>query len=298
MPFATFDPIRHYSTLSVVCPPNVTIPTTDDVAWMMNPRHNHVHNKLELARTQGLSCAPHGIYPDKYPIVSKPIMNLDGGSAEARVMRDEAEYERYYRTGSMWCEYLSGPHLSIDLAIIDGNVVWSYAMKGEKSRWFGCFDFWRTIELPKDTEEMAAQWVGYILRGYTGMCNIEMIGNYVTDAHLRDGDAGVFGGASYFESVVQLYTNGQWPGVDVPNGYIAPVFDVRRSLRAIELVDRREFDQYIDPPDITSIRVDELDDRHANPPDHERLLVVQGTNEERVRAVRDEIRANLQSLVS
>ena len=42
------------------------------------PEYNIVYNKLEIAQFQNLNCNPFPCYPDSFPIVSKPIVNLYG----------------------------------------------------------------------------------------------------------------------------------------------------------------------------------------------------------------------------
>ena len=40
--------------------------------------------------------APHGVTPPRFPVFSKPIINLKGMGVGSRVLRDAAEYAQHY----------------------------------------------------------------------------------------------------------------------------------------------------------------------------------------------------------
>ena len=43
------------------------IKVTDDTdAWIQNPDYNFIYNKLWIAQSQGISCGPMNVYPNKY----------------------------------------------------------------------------------------------------------------------------------------------------------------------------------------------------------------------------------------
>ena len=52
----------------------------DSDAWLYNPDHQFIYNKLWIAQSQFIDCAPMEVYPNKYPVVFKPIINLIGMS--------------------------------------------------------------------------------------------------------------------------------------------------------------------------------------------------------------------------
>jgi hypothetical protein len=72
MPICEADPWRMQYFQDVVCPPDVRIPTEDFDAYEWNPAHHWVYNKLLVAESQGILCAPHGVTPRSYPVFSKP----------------------------------------------------------------------------------------------------------------------------------------------------------------------------------------------------------------------------------
>ena len=84
MPICEADPWRlqyfqHVETTA-------QIPTEDSDAWQWNPRHRWVYDKLQVALTQNLDAGPHGVLPVRFPVFSKPIINLKGMGIGSRVL--------------------------------------------------------------------------------------------------------------------------------------------------------------------------------------------------------------------
>lgn len=79
-------------------------------------------NKLEVAMRQGLHCGPAGTAPERSgDYIYRPVYNPFGmGIGATKFSYDlEADAERFTRhevvpPGYFWCEWLEGPHLSID----------------------------------------------------------------------------------------------------------------------------------------------------------------------------------------
>ena len=69
---------KTYKIYDVLKCKNDDIPLNDLDAWLQYPDHNWVYNRLELAKFQGLKCAPMPITPLSYPVIIKPIINLYG----------------------------------------------------------------------------------------------------------------------------------------------------------------------------------------------------------------------------
>jgi len=118
MPFHEVDPWRLQYFAAVDCPPDVHIPTEDSDAWLWNPTHRWVYDKLRVAESQGLEAAPHGVVPQHFPVFSKPIVNLHGMGAGSRTIQDLADYERSKTAGHFWTTLLAGEHVSSDAALL------------------------------------------------------------------------------------------------------------------------------------------------------------------------------------
>ena len=124
MPFCEADPWRLQYFENVPCPSEVRIPTEDADAYEWYPAQRAIYNKLTLAESQGLECAPHGVCPPRFPVFSKPIVNLRGMGVGSRVLVDRADYERHRTPGHFWMPLLHGEHVSTDLAVVRGRAVW------------------------------------------------------------------------------------------------------------------------------------------------------------------------------
>ena len=181
MPICEADPwrlqyFRHVQT-------SVNIPTEDSDAWLWFPAHRWVYDKLEVALSQNLDAGPHGTTPPRYPVFSKPIINLKGMGAGSRVLHSASEYEEFYAPGHMWVTLLEGRHVSSDVAVVDGQPRWWRHVTG-KPAGEGTFDYWWVhAEADSNIEANCGQWIRAHLAGYTGMLNLETsrsLGNAAT----------------------------------------------------------------------------------------------------------------------
>ncbi len=108
----------------VPCPVDVFIPTEDSDAWLWNPAHRWIYDKLAVATSQGLDAAPHGVSPTHYPVFSKPIYNLKGmGVGSRRLLR--GGLRRRVSTWSFRGQPCSKATMSaVTCVVIDGEPKW------------------------------------------------------------------------------------------------------------------------------------------------------------------------------
>ncbi|GAQ11670.1 hypothetical protein ALT_8991 [Aspergillus lentulus] len=231
-------PILHTPTSkrlfgSAHCPPHCRIPACDSDAYELYPKFRWVYNKLTVAELQGIECGPHRTKPDAalFPIFSKPIYNLGGASMGARIIHTVDEYWRSFVPGHMWSALLTGEHISTDIAVDAGRVVWlghTRGVAGPDQTW----EYWEintSVEL--SLEKYIADFVETHLAGYTGMMNVETIGGKIIEAHLRFSPQWPNLYGSWFTtSLVDLYCGKGWTGPlaslsATPVGYCVPLFD-------------------------------------------------------------------------
>lgn len=279
MPIYERDPWRRAYFESVACPDHVHIPTDDGDAYRLNVAHRFVYNKLFVAESQGLACAPHGIVPDHFPVFSKPIVNLDGMGLGSRVLRDASDYERHCQPGHMWMTLLEGEHRSSDVVVIDGQALWFRHAHGLPLR-EGMFDYWVVeARAHSELEDYCGRWITRHLQGYTGMANFESVGGRIIEIHLRFTDQWPdLCGVGWVEAVVRVYAEKRWQFADADrrDGFSVALFgshghrfshpapDVLGPIRAI--------------PGVSSVQITFHDDRpaanQAMPPGGFRLAVV------------------------
>jgi len=198
------------------------IPVRDVEAWVKYPKHRWIYNKLELALALGIAAAPMGVPPTSYPVMVKPIINLHGMGAMAEQVDDAARHERALEQGAgrFWMTLFEGPHISLDIVLHQGRVMWYCAWQGYPTRpWSGAFDYWETrpdYVLPR---------LGLLdhLHDFTGVVNVELIDNKPIEAHLRMGDLHLFGSVQLFRQIGQALEGNpmDWP---IPPLAAVPVF--------------------------------------------------------------------------
>jgi len=279
MPICEADPWRLQYFSGVECPSQVNVPTEDFDAWAWYPNERWVYDKLAVAHSQGLEAGPHGTTPSRFPVFSKPIINLKGMGMGSRVMRSAADYERHYRPGHMWMPLLEGRHVSSDVAVVAGAPCWWRHATGKPARG-GTFDFW-TVQAAPDAviEEQCGAWIRRHLPTYTGMLNLETIGGTIIEAHLRLSDQWPdLYGAGWVDALVRLYHLRSWQfdDRDRRDGYSVVLFGRKRPL--YRHPPRELVDGILREPGVSSVQITFHEGRaaaqHAMPPGGFRLAVV------------------------
>jgi hypothetical protein len=164
---------------------NFIYPTNDPEAYQQYTKYNQVYNKLIIAQYQKLDSGPYPIKPKKYPIVSKPIINLFGMGMNSRKINNVNEFNAEHNTGNFWCEFIKGDHLSWDLIVRNGKILYHTCFYGKKKK-FGSFIYWEQID--KSICQNVISLLDHFLHDFTGCVNMETLDNKVIEVHLRMGD--------------------------------------------------------------------------------------------------------------
>lgn len=293
MPICEVDPwrLQYFAHVDTAA----KIPTEDSDAWQWYPAYRFVYDKLRLALSQNLEAAPHGVQPPHYPVFSKPIVNLKGMGVGSHVLNSQVDYLAYYTPGHFWMTLLDGRHVSSDIAVVGGEPCWWRHAAG-KPAGEGTFDCWIVHAEPDaGIEARCGQWVRKNLAGYSGMLNIETIGETIIEAHLRFSDQWPdLYGPGWVDAVVGLYERGGWDFADDdrsegysvvlfgPNGrrYRHPPAALVEKVKAI--------------PGITSVQItfheNLAPEQHAMPPGGFRLAIVNGFDLNAALAGRERLR--------
>ena len=270
-------------------PRSIRIPIDDPWGWRLNSQHRRVYEKLFICWSQSVASAPHGVAPRRFPVFSKPIVNLHGMGAGGYTIRSAEELEAHFTPGHFWMRRLTGRHLSTDVALVGGVPRWWRHTVGNRLPG-GTFNDW--VVLARHLPRLEARWDRWLreyLDGYTGIVNLESIGGVIIECHLRMSEQWVdLNGPGWLESVVDLYARRRWRFDDRRRtGYSVVLFaahgrrywidpDAVRVLRAV--------------PGVSSIQIT-FDARrpleqHAMPPGGFRLAIVNCWDREAGRRVR------------
>jgi hypothetical protein len=279
MPIREADPWRLQYFAETDCPDGVEIPTEDSDAWLWNPRHRWVYDKIAVALSQGLAAGPHGTTPPGFPVFSKPIVNLRGMGVGSRVIHDAADYVQNYAPGHMWMTLLEGEHVSTDVAVVDGVPQWWRHVTGMPAG-EGTFDLWSVHAAGRPAlETRCGAWIRDNLAGYTGMLNLETIGGVIIEAHLRMSDQWPdLYGAGWVRALIGLYATKTWTFSDTGrrDGFSVVLFGPhgRRYCHPPHALTNR----ILKMPTVSSMQITFHQDRdpewHAMPPGGFRLAIV------------------------
>ena len=296
MPIQEADPWRLQYFENADCPSNVHIPTDDEHAWMWYPTHRWVYDKIAVALSQGLEAGPHGIVPARFPVFSKPMINLRGMGAGTRVISSLEEYERHLAAGHMWMMLLHGAHVSSDVAVVAGKPLWWRHVTGQPGHG-GTFDFW-TVHAERNAvvETYCGEWIHRNMSDYTGMLNFETIGGRIIELHLRFSDQWPdLYGHGWVDALIGLYAQGAWSFADRDrrSGYSVVLFGPNthryRHPPAAIVEEVRKL------PTVSSVQITFYEDRapesHSMPPGGFRLAIVNGWDLKTGMAARERLRA-------
>ena len=279
MPICEADPwrLQYFSHVRTAA----KIPTEDSDAWQWYPAQRWIYDKLAVALSQSLDAGPHGTPPPRFPVFSKPILNLKGMGVGSRVLKSQAEYDAHYAPGHFWMTLLDGRHVSSDVAVVRGEPRWWRHATGQPAG-EGTFDYW-TIHAEPDAgiELPSGAWIEKNLPGYTGMLNAETIGGKIIEVHLRFADQWPdLYGPGWVDALVKLYESGEWDFADDDRaeGYSAVLFGPHgrryRHPPAAAIAEIKSM------PGVTSVQITFHEDRalehHAMPPGGFRLAIVNG----------------------
>lgn len=294
MPICEADPWRVQYFEKVACPDDVNIPTEDGDAWRWFPEYKWVYNKLAVAESQDLECAPHGIDPESFPVFSKPIYNMRGMGAGSGVMRTLKEYKYRQRPGHFWMQMLDGEHVSTDVAVVGGEVQWQRHSVGAPLEG-GMFDYWAVVAASKPTvEQYLANWVKKHMPDYTGMLNFETIDAVIIEVHMRFADQWPdLYGDGWVKALVGLYADGEWQFDDGQrrDGYSVVLFGthgVQYRHPSPEVVERLRVTDGVESIQIT-FHEDRPPASHSMPPGGFRLAIVNTFDLELGRRIRQEL---------
>jgi hypothetical protein len=298
VPIVEPAPWRHQYFDAVECPADVFIPTDDPEAWEWNPAHRWVFDKLQVALSQGLAAGPHGTRPPHFPVFSKPIMNFRGLGAGSRILHSAEDYDRHHTAGHFWMTLLKGPHISTDVAVVNGEPKWWRHATGEAVG-EGMFDAWIVHAAADPPLEVACDaWISTHLRGYTGMLNLETIGGTIIEAHLRLSDQWPdLYGAGWVDALVGLYRDRTWcyPDKDRRDGFsLVLCGPPGRRYRHPRPVLVKEVEAM---PGVSSVQItfheDRAPERHSMPPGGFRVAIVNAFDRKGGEAGREVLRAEI-----
>lgn len=226
------DPWREQRFMERDASLRARIPVDDTDAFNLYPEHRWVYDRLRLTASQGIECGAHDVEPPRYPVFCKPAGDLKGTGAAGCVLLNERDYRENCAAGDFWMCFLTGEHLSSDLAVVDGGVVWCRHTHGVSSG-AGSFDHWVIEERPRPRlERFCRDWIRRNLPGHTGVVNIRTIGGAIISVHLRAGDQWPdLYGRKWLDALVALYLGGTWELVDNDRaeGYSVELFGPRGS---------------------------------------------------------------------
>lgn len=153
-------------------------------AWERYTQHRWVFNKLELSLKLGYTAGPVPLpVPATGEYVVRPIYNLSGMGAGAKIVTLNANEAYDYAPGYFWCERFVGDHLSVNYKWQNNCLVETHTSIGESDpKNLSKFRRWCKIE---NQNIPLPQWINEF--NDVEDINIEFIDGNIIEIHLRKG---------------------------------------------------------------------------------------------------------------
>ncbi len=197
---------------------SVDIPLEDSAAWLAYPRYRWVYDKTCICKIQNIPHGPSGVEPKEFPVFQKPIQNMYGMGMGTDIIKNIKDFNRNYRPGHMWMPVLEGRHLSVDVAVVNGQKRYCFITEGTPGayRRFSHWQYRAPIDSKYDHEflnikKIILEFVNNHLAGYTGFVNLELIGSTIIEVHLRCSPQMIpCYGKNFVDALIKLYETKEW----------------------------------------------------------------------------------------
>ncbi len=147
------------------------------------PNYFWIYDKYQLSKRLGQYVVDlETQYPDRFPVLVKPKINLLGMGIGCHKAHSLEEIQN--RKGFIAQEFYEGGHISTDMVLIAGKIVDRFSFQCYVDE-YGSFDYFESISDLDSTDGSFA--VAELLGDYTGLLCVETIGGKVIEAHLRAG---------------------------------------------------------------------------------------------------------------
>ena len=246
---------------------------SDAEAWLEYPDYQFIYNKLWIAQSQFLETGPMNVYPNKYPVIFKPIINLIGMSRGIKIINSEEEYDLHLKDGFFWEEFLEGDHWCIDLILNEGKIIFYSALLSH-SDINGSFKYHESLPDFKLPEHIIL-WIDHFLNNYTGCLNLEIINGKIIEAHLRlNGDFHLYN-KKFVTLLSQFFEGGNvsFESIKIKKLFLIPIF-VNKDFDNKK--NKKQIKKYFKENNINNIFYDQINSKIQS--EYLSRLVIYSTN--------------------
>lgn len=174
----------------------------DDItAYSKYKKYNFVYDKFFVMKSQGIECNTMDIIPLTFPVFVKPKINLKGGNRGCFVINNKNEFieirEKYKNKKTeiikelFWSSVINGEEGSTDFIVSDGMIKYEIDYKIKKIPG-SIIGIETIISNNNKTPDRVRKWLYKHLSGFTGIVNLQYIGDTIIEAGLRPDAGGRF----------------------------------------------------------------------------------------------------------
>lgn len=226
----------------------------DIEAYIEYKNYNIIYDKFWLSKSQNMICGPMGVYPKKFPIIFKPVINLYGMSRGFKKINSFDEYDKSIKDGFFWQPFFEGKQICLDLILNDTKILFKNALCSVKDN-DGSFDYHYNVK-NYNIPQSVLNWINKYLINYKGCLNLEIINNNIIEAHLRlNGDFHYYNYDfckqlhNLFESNFNEHFNFTY---EIPNLYLFPIFLERSDISKFDFKKQLKLENILKKSDIVN----------------------------------------------
>jgi hypothetical protein len=170
-------------------------------AYAKYPAYNFVYDKYFVMKSQGVDSNTMNIIPLSFPVFVKPKINLNGGNRGCFIVNNKNEFikirEKYNNKETetikelFWSSVIDGQEGSTDFIVANGIIKYELDYKIQKIPG-SIIGIETLISNNNKTPVRVRNWLHKHLSTFTGIVNLQYIGNTIIEAGLRPDAGGRF----------------------------------------------------------------------------------------------------------
>lgn len=269
---------KHYMIYYICdCNKNIIIPTNDHFAYEHYKKFRFLYDKYFIAKSQGVLCGKYPKLPLKFPVIVRPKINLMGMGKNAYFANNSGEIKRYNKE-DFWVEKFKGEHFSVDVFFNQHGILGIIAFKGISGPGF-TFKLWEYIK-NYSLSERIIKWIYTYLKGFSGVFNLEIIGNKIIECHLRMGDLNFFQNKNLINKVIECHLNQFVIIGELKKIYLIPIFVKKGKYIKLKGEDILKCAREVNSGILLHYLIDKNPKNFPNPDGGDRICILTVTNKQ------------------
>ncbi len=170
------------------------IPMFDGHAYKINPRHQHVYDKLFIVQSQFIQGGKlNELKNPTFPLFIKPRWGHKTASSKDcyKINSLEELTPHLHKKNMMWSEFIDATEGMTDFVLVNGEIVYQLTyVYSEKQHGFA--DVWKHVSSENKPPVEVVDWVSKHMTHYTGPLNVQYRSTTIIEVGMRFARSGMY----------------------------------------------------------------------------------------------------------